>query len=374
MNQNLIENLKNRLRNYEEAFFSCDIATIDAQIISFLDFITKDLMLFGILQNLLRDYPALKQTDVSQLPSMEVASTANRVAINYQILRILVKEKKLLRHKDTIKFIESPYRLLLEIIEPFNASRSNLAKNTNKHVKLFCTWIIRPIIRYLEESLDDSKLKLFFLLRYKHRSEWFKGAYLSELVQRELERVEQEYKKRQEEAKKKGTDEKKVPRPKTQIEKILAQDLYAYLFDEGLEFYIEPSSLRGEVDLIEAQTGQNRLLLDVKVFDNESRNKAYLLKAFYQIYTYTRQYNQPMGYLVIFKTCKDDLDIATRQSEQGIPFVQYNHKTIFLLTIDIHQYIKPVSQRPGLTAVQILEEEFVVYLEENPLPLLPPLK
>ncbi len=45
--------------------------------------------------------------------------------------------------------------------------------------------------------------------------------------------------------------------------------------------------------------------------------------------------------------------------------VTYNHKTIFLITIDIYSHSKPVSQRNPLNSVVITEEELIQPLEDE---------
>jgi len=175
---------------------------------------------------------------------------------------------------------------------------------------------------------------LALLIRYKHRSEWFHREQLWSLSQ----------------AERRG-------------EKLLALDLYSYLYDQGIDFTIEPSSITGEVDLIAAQDTLDPLLLDTKIFDGDSRGKQYIRKGFAQLYTYTQQYNQPFGYLVIYKITDRDLRFSL-QIHGDIPVVVHNHKTIFLITIDIHSHDKPVSQRPPLRAIEITEEELTGMLGE----------
>jgi hypothetical protein len=141
-------------------------------------------------------------------------------------------------------------------------------------------------------------------------------------------------------------------------EKLLALDLYEYLHDQGINFMIEPSSLQGEIDLIAAQGSNDPLLADTKIFDATSRGKPYIRKGFNQIYTYTQQYNEPFGYLIIFKTVETDLRFVLSVTG-NVPMVMHNHKTLFLITIDIFPNPKPVSQRNPIEAVEITEEELV---------------
>jgi hypothetical protein len=196
-------------------------------------------------------------------------------------------------------------------------------------------FFLTPFYEYVDEQLDDRRAMLSLLMRYKHRSEWFHRKYLWELSK----------------AERRG-------------EKQLAMDLYSYLHDQGIDFMIEPSSITDEVDLIVAQNTQDPLLLDAKIFDGDARGKHYIRKGFNQIYTYTQQYNEPFGYLVIYKTAGKDLRFSLRTSTE-FPYVVHNHKTIFLIVIDIFPHPKPVSQRGTLGAVEIAEEELVSILTEE---------
>jgi hypothetical protein len=62
---------------------------------------------------------------------------------------------------------------------------------------------------------------------------------------------------------------------------------------------------------------------------------------------------------VIFKLIDKDLRFSLSASSRNVPVVFYNHKTIFLIIIDIYPYPKPVSQRDPLRAVEITEEELI---------------
>src|SRR6266446_6158724 len=132
-------------------------------------------------------------------------------------------------------------------------------------------------------------------------------------------------------------------------ESILANRLYQYLFDQGVQFHIEPQSASGRVDLISAQSGSDRLVADTKLFNPErGQDRGYIIKGFRQIYDYTRDFNESFGYLVIFKTCEQDLAIPTQHQESSIPFITHNNKTIFLMVIDIFDYSNSASKRGKL--------------------------
>jgi hypothetical protein len=196
---------------------------------------------------------------------------------------------------------------------------------------------IEPFYEYIDENLDDQRAMLALLYRYKHRCEWFHRENLWEHSQ-----------------------DNRV------AEKRLALDLYAYLYDQGIDFHIEPASIRGEIDLIAAQETTDALLLDAKIFDGDSRGKQYICKAFNQIYTYTQHYNEPFGYLMIYKTTDRDLHFALPSLQySNIPVFNYNHKTIFFITVDIYPHEKPVSQRPPLEMIEITKENLVAGISDS---------
>ena len=183
-------------------------------------------------------------------------------------------------------------------------------------VDAFCKTYVLPLFDYLEEQIDDKRMTLLLLRKFKHRCEWFRRA---ELLAKWNENTRMG-------------------------EECLAFDLYEYLHDQGIQFHIEAHSASGEADLISSQTGQDRLVADVKIFNPEGgQDVAYLAKGFHQVYHYTKDYNEPFGFLVIFKTCEGDLSIAMPGQESAFPFITHNHKTIFLIVIDICQYEKTAS-------------------------------
>jgi hypothetical protein len=191
--------------------------------------------------------------------------------------------------------------------------------------------LLEPFYEYVDEHLDDHRAMLALLLRYKHRSEWFHRSYLLALS--------------------------------AEGELVLAQELYSYLYDQGIDFTIEPSSPKGAIDLISTQGTKDPLLVDIKIFDGVSRSKAYICKGFNQIYTYTQQYNEPIGYLVIFNISDVGLQFQLSATSSDIPIVVINHKTIFLLQIDIHEYAQAVSARGVLRSISISDDDLIKNIE-----------
>ena len=179
---------------------------------------------------------------------------------------------------------------------------------------------------------DDQQAILYFLRKYKHRCEWFQRDRLRGLASDQTGKAESS----------------------------LAFDLYEYLHDQGIDFSIEPKSASGRPDLITEQVGDNKVVADAKVFWPErSKDRSYLVKGFNQVYTYLRDYNEPFGYLVIYKMCEDDLKFMVLPTTSVFPSLSHNNKTIFFVVVDICEYDSTASKRGQLKVQAITTEELI---------------
>ena len=134
--------------------------------------------------------------------------------------------------------------------------------------------------------------------------------------------------------------------------------LYEYLYDQGIYFSIEPTSASGEADAVLSQSGEEPLIADVKIFNpNKGKSKDYIAKGFRQVYDYTLDYNEPIGYLVIFKTSEEELKFSLPHSSHSTPFVEHNNKTIYFIVIDIHSYDTTASKRGKLKFIEFTEAD-----------------
>lgn len=199
-----------------------------------------------------------------------------------------------------------------------------------KCLDIFRDIFLDPFYEYIDEQLDDAGLIISLLFKFKQKCEWFNGERLFNAWSNATQTGE----------------------------KTLAFSLYEYLHDQGLNFHIEPKSASGVADLVSLQISGEPLIADAKIFSPEKgKGKDYLIKAFNQIYTYTRDYNEPFGYLIIFKTCEEDIKFLTSRNETLIPSVTFNNKTIFFLVIDIFQYMHSASKRGTLKTFEVTEAE-----------------
>ena len=100
----------------------------------------------------------------------------------------------------------------------------------NEILESFKEIFLDPFYDYLDENLDDSSLILSILIKYKHKCEWFQRYALLSMWESDTKRGE----------------------------KNLAMHLYEYLYDQGINFSIEPASASGEVDAVSSQSGDRK--------------------------------------------------------------------------------------------------------------------
>ncbi len=202
---------------------------------------------------------------------------------------------------------------------------SHAVSNERKHedaLNHFRELFLEPLYEYLDDALDQQGAVLSLLLKYKHKVEWFDREILIQLAAGD--------------------------------ERTLAKHLYAYLFDQGLEFHIEPQSASGEADLVAPE-----LVLDAKVFDGSRRGVSYLASGVHQVHTYARDFNQEVGYLVVFKTCPETINFTFSLAGQDAPYVTVGGKIIFILIVDICPYETSASKR-GTMKVYSVDQDFLI--------------
>ena len=319
MDPHYVQSLRYKLQKRVARLNSVEPQIFPFTLMQFFRFFDRQPTFTGIISDLLAQLPQYAE-DVERILAGETLhgeSEEEAAALGYAVLR---------RAAD----IESEVKLLNLGYRYVRGALSN-----HEAIEAIREVFLEPFYEYVDEQLDDQRAMLALLLRYKHRSEWFHREALWKVSQTERRGEWQ-----------------------------LAMDLYSYLYDQGIDFTIEPSSITGEVDLVAAQGTDDPMLLDAKIFDGEGRGKTYVRKAFRQIYTYTQQHNEPFGYLAIYKTTDRDLCFSL-PVRSHIPVMVHNHKTIFFVTIDIFPYKEPVSQRAPLEAIVITHQELVAILDEG---------
>jgi hypothetical protein len=180
-------------------------------------------------------------------------------------------------------------------------------------------YLIEPVCTYVGEKLDEQESIVGRLVRYKKRCEWF--------GREELQRIAAGAK-----------EEGKIGH----VELSLQRHLYRYLHDMGTEFFMAPSSYKGEIDLIAYQGSDDPAYVEVKVFDG--KNLTNVKTGFGQLWRYLQQYNASVGYLAVFCDSERIVEVQGDGSVLSIPFIRYGNRTTYVLVIDIHMHEKSVSK------------------------------
>lgn len=165
------------------------------------------------------------------------------------------------------------------------------------------------LFEYLDENLDARNVVLALLQKYKQRCEWFHRHRLRDSAQTGVE-------------------------GKTG-ERALALDLYEYLLDQSVEFFVEPVSGTGEADLVLREPAGRYIVVDAKYLkasDSRSELKRKLVSGFHQVARYCDDYNEPSGYLVAFSESRLRLALELEEAD-GWPVLQLGARAVYFVEI-----------------------------------------
>jgi len=321
MNAEYIQNLRYKLQKRVRRLNSVEFEIFHPSLQQFWGFLKSYPIFIGIMEDLEHRCPQMEDEAKKIIEANENLVADNELenaALSYFVIK---------------KCVESNEKM----IEAFTGLEYAPEKHIADSLDHFRSLFLEPFYEYIDEQLDDQRAILALLKRYKHKCEWFQKDKLFNMWKDN----------------------------KGRGEKHLALHLYEYLYDQGLDFFIEPSSASGEADLVSLQQGEDPLIADTKIFNpSESKGKKYIARGFNQVYIYTLNYNEPFGYLIIYKTCEEDLRFALSHQKQSTPLVVHNNKTIFLITIDIFSHETTASKRGVLKSLEITEDDLMQITED----------
>jgi hypothetical protein len=329
MNEDQLSRLRNRLQRRKAQLEQAKGRFFPPALRRFYDFLITDTMLAPILDDLRENATGQKAASEAKYagdhpvqgvyppPQVttdlidSIAENKDYAAYAFNLLHGVVKEGWSLDAICLVMFSGDPSGMMQLDYSTFH-----------RHV-------ITPFCDYIDEKLDDQQVLLGLLTRYKHRCEWFNREDLLRIIE-------------EEKAEKAAGKAKRA-----EVEDALKEDLYLFLHDQGINFTIEPYSHKGKIDLILDQKDTGRTYLEGKVFENEKPwDRAFIIKGFGQLLHYLRQYNAAHGYLLVYETCEEHLEIVGAEKLREIPFIRCDDgKVIFILVVDVFPYDKPVSQR-----------------------------
>ena len=184
--------------------------------------------------------------------------------------------------------------------------------NFNESLAEFTAAVIDPFFNYLDDRIDETSNVLYLIERFKLKVEWF--------MQEELY----------------GIYKNNTPAGERMLDKVLR----AYLFDGGIDYpFSQPESPSGKADVVALLDPEDPLVLEVKLFDpSRSKGKSNLAQGFHQVLRYASDYNQNIGYLVIFNCSDGPLVVSDDDlSVQEFPTrISSSGKSIFVVPVDIN--------------------------------------
>ncbi len=319
MDSKTIELLYSRIYHRLESLNNSSWQMYDSQLKQFWHFLMQNPVTSQILtslsqnkSNLDKELRSLIDGSLTRGDLLTFNTETDHVSASYQIIQACVNSKpSSIRNQIAISI----------------GQRYTTDTSFQSHIEAFHNTFLVPLSIYILESLDEQQYLSYLLKKYKHRSEWFLKDTLLTLWSNN----------------------------RNKGEKLLAKDLYSFLYDQGLDFHIEPQSANGEIDFISEQIGDERLLIEIKIFNDDKRN---ILEGFNQLFTYLATYNQGSGFLAVFNVGSQELCFSTRQANTFFHTVYVNNKYLHLFVIDLRE--TPTASKKGvLKPIVISESELV---------------
>ena len=325
MDTELIQALRYKLQRRVRRLNLTDYTLFHFSLKQFWGFLQKSNVILGIIDDLKKRYPKMSE-EINPMFSKEIRKDGllwddedKHAAASLYIIEKCI-------------YSDDPW------VEVNIGRRYSDEQNYNDILKSFRDNFLETIYDYIDEKLDDQRLFLGLLKKYKQKCEWFQRDYLYNLCSNNT--------------------------PKG--EKILVNHLYEYLHDQGIQFSIEPQSASGEADLVSIQSGEEAIVADAKIFwPEKGKGTSYICKGFNQTYLYTTDYNEPFGYLVIFNMAEKDLRFSLENYSLNFPFIVHNAKTIYFITIDLFLHETSASKRGKAKSYVITENDLRKGIDYN---------
>lgn len=204
-----------------------------------------------------------------------------------------------------------------------------------------CRDIVDDLYDYVDEQLDGRNAIFGLLRKYKKRSEHFHRQRLRSYADEGLE------------GRRAG-------------ERSLAVDLHEYLLNQGVEFFVEPSTSSGEADVVLREPEGRYLIADAKYIDPDDqpyRIKKKLSDGFHQVARYCDDYGEPSGFLINFVNSSIRLRLDFDTSD-GIDYLRVGGKTIYYLEVRIAD-LTSASKSGTANELPIDREEFTERSDEE---------
>jgi hypothetical protein len=185
----------------------------------------------------------------------------------------------------------------------------------------FLDRMITPIVNYLHDCLDEVNNILYFIEKYKLRTEWFCKDILKEKYRNAANK---------------------------QYEQVFEDDIRLYLFDQGIKYpFSTPKSASGRADVVSLIDTDDPLVMEIKVLDSEKNyKKDRIIIGFTQIVKYSNDYHKKVGYLVVFNLDNVEIEIENKETENRFPNrIIFNGKTYYIIIVNLNYDVSASKQK-----------------------------
>ena len=193
--------------------------------------------------------------------------------------------------------------------------------------------VLQPFVNFLHDRIEEAGNVLYLIERFKVKAEWFRKDELLKLYTEDTSRGE------------------------VSLDRMLRESL----FEGGIDYpFSQPISPSGQADIVALLGSEDPLVMEVKVFDpGRGKGKRNIRQGFHQVLLYADDYNQPVGYLVVFNCSAGQLEFQSgSDGEHEFPArVTHAGKTFFLLSIDLGADRPSASKERPATRTVISYEE-----------------
>ena len=315
-----LHNLRVRLQERRNRLYRTGYQTYDAELRYLLEFLDNNPLTRSLL------------TEVKESPSVDFEHWVSQHS-NYRVVNF--PESELGRAKVCYGILKQcadgqdgqPWDHWLYLFTK--------AKDYDSKLREYTEAIVDPLVNFLHDQIDDGGNVLYLIERFKLKAEWFRREELYNLYENN-----------------------------TSVgERTLDRELRAGLFEGGVDYpFSQPSSPSGEADIVALLGSDDPLVLEVKVFDPErSKGKSNLRQGFHQVVSYANDYNESVGYLVIFNCSDRKLVISSNEvsKPEVPPRITYGGKTFFIESIDIHPDTVSASKEKPASRITVSQSELV---------------
>lgn len=263
--------------------------------------------------NIVKDIQSSNWSDLSF-----ANSAALRAAVGYQVCECMLGDLNPITCGKKAVVIGSKYAAYRGTTRNFQPAEA---------ICVFSEIFLQPLVSYIRSAFELHHRILLLLSRYRQRSEWFRDDAKVNTV---LEN-------------------------KGEIEKQLKREFFLYLFDNGIDFSIESESPSGgaEVDVLAVLPELGPFPIEVKVFDGNKRDIAYISGGLAQAREYARIFNSSEAYYIVYNVSENTrIVLPGISNESHVVKIQLSSITINSIVINLRTTY-PASRAKYLNSVNI---------------------